>query len=152
VATVYAGKKNREYTMKTSTTRAFVLLAVASLSCGVAVAHGHGGGGHGGGHWGGGGHHWGGGGFHGYYGGFYGFGFPFYGYRYGSPYYPYGFPYYSQAPVIAPPITYIQQTPPAAQENAAGYWYYCQDPEGYYPHVKTCPKGWQKVSPTPADK
>jgi hypothetical protein len=62
----------------------------------------------------------------------------------GPPWYPYG--YYAAPPVVIPqqPQTYIQQQP---QEN---YWYYCQDPQGYYPYVKTCPGGWMKVVPQPA--
>jgi hypothetical protein len=29
------------------------------------------------------------------------------------------------------------------------YWYYCQNPQGYYPYVKQCPNGWMKVVPSP---
>ena len=139
---------------------------------------GHGGG-HGGG-FGGGGHHGGfiggygggyGGGYYGYgsgYGYGYGLGYP---YNYGNPYY-----YYPQANVTAVPSysqTYIQQAPvqqtvpvqvqsqaqstvspppPAslAQTNQPGYWYYCKKSKSYYPYVKTCPAGWEQVSPTPS--
>jgi len=34
------------------------------------------------------------------------------------------------------------QRPPVA-----GYWYYCQDPAGYYPTVASCPGGWTQVAP-----
>ena len=27
------------------------------------------------------------------------------------------------------------------------YWYFCQDPQGYYPYVKNCPGGWMQVVP-----
>jgi hypothetical protein len=27
------------------------------------------------------------------------------------------------------------------------YWYYCQNPPGYYPHVAQCPGGWLTVVP-----
>jgi hypothetical protein len=37
---------------------------------------------------------------------------------------------------------------PQPQTN---YWYYCQDPEGYYPDVDVCPDGWQQVAPQPDD-
>lgn len=64
-----------------------------------------------------------------------------------SPYYPYH-PYYSPPPVI------IQQQPPEIRvepstrpDTPSSYWYYCQDPQGYYPNVKKCPKGWMKVVP-----
>jgi hypothetical protein len=58
------------------------------------------------------------------------------------PYYPY--PYYSAPPVV------IQQQPQAyAQQNQqeSDYWYYCQNPQGYYPYVKSCPGGWMQVVP-----
>ena len=42
------------------------------------------------------------------------------------------------------PQTYIQQEPPTQQ-----YWYYCQNPQGYYPYVGECPDGWQQVAPQP---
>lgn len=76
-----------------------------------------------------------------------------YGYR---PYY-YGYPYpyyYPSAPVVTSPPVYIEQAPQAgaaAPQAAApaSYWYYCANPEGYYPYVKECPNGWQQVSPQP---
>lgn len=88
--------------------------------------------------------------------GFY-FGVPFY--RYPYPYYRpfyrpyYSYPYYYPPAVITVPTTppvYIQQSPPpATQSYPAGYWYYCNNPEGYYPYVKECPGGWQQVQPNP---
>lgn len=70
---------------------------------------------------------------------------------------PYYYPYDSYnypSPVIVQQqpadVYYIQQAPqPAA---APAYWYYCQEPQGYYPYVKQCTKGWMKVVPTPPDK
>ncbi len=53
--------------------------------------------------------------------------------------------------VIAVPVTppvYIQQ-PPVAQQYPENYWYYCNNPEGYYPHIKDCRSNWQQVKPTP---
>ena len=38
----------------------------------------------------------------------------------------------------APPTAYVQQP---------RYWYYCRDPEGYYPYVNECPSGWMQVVP-----
>ncbi len=66
----------------------------------------------------------------------------------GYPYYSY--PNYAPPPVIVqqPPDEYIQQ--PAPQANEPAYWYYCPDRKGYYPYVKTCPNGWLKVEPSPA--
>jgi hypothetical protein len=61
------------------------------------------------------------------------------------PYYPY-YPYYSAPPVVIQqqPQSYIQLD---SQEGEQSYWYFCKDPEGYYPYVKKCPKGWLKVMP-----
>jgi hypothetical protein len=65
-----------------------------------------------------------------------------------APYYPY-YPYYPFAyspPVIVqqPRQDYVQIAP---REDRPGYWYYCPDAKGYYPHVKRCPSGWLKVVP-----
>jgi hypothetical protein len=59
-----------------------------------------------------------------------------------APYYPY-YPYYQQPPVAvqSEPNVYVQPEAPT-------YWYYCANPEGYYPYVKQCPKGWMKVVPS----
>lgn len=142
--------------MKKRTKVSVVILMVCSFYSGSDWAHGHGGGGHGGG-WHGGGWHGGGGfghfgGYRGYYGGYgglyYGLGYPYYGYGAG-----YGYPYLYYSPSAAymqqTPQTYIQQAAPVAQQNPSGFWYYCNNPEGYYPSVKTCSNGWQQVPPTP---
>ncbi len=66
-----------------------------------------------------------------------------------GPAYPYYYPYYSTPPVVVQqqPEEYVQQ--PAPQSEDTGYWYYCQDPKGYYPYVKKCPNGWLRVVPSP---
>jgi hypothetical protein len=70
---------------------------------------------------------------------------------YGAPAYgpgPYWGPpaYYYPAPpvVVVPqqPQGYVQQN-----QQESGYWYYCQNPQGYYPYIKSCPGGWMKVVP-----
>ena len=116
----------------------------------------HGGWGHGHGGWHYGGHY----GWHygwGYHGGYYPYwhypyywgwggvylGWPYVGWPYGvyagSPYV--GWPYYPPAVTEAPePYTAPDQQQPA-------YWYYCQNPQGYYPYVKSCPGGWIPVVP-----
>jgi hypothetical protein len=132
------------------------------LSCAMPgqaeSVHGSGGGsrgGSGGHYYGGGGHYYGGHGY--YYGGRWGWGpgwgvtwglgYPYYGYPY--------YPYYDAAPVVVEqPATEVyvqpaqQQTAPS-QPVGTGYWYYCQNPQGYYPYVKECPNGWMKVVPSP---
>ncbi len=65
-----------------------------------------------------------------------------------GPAYPY--PYY-----VGPPVVIQQQPQPPTeysapeQTEAPSYWYFCQDPRGYYPYVKNCPGGWKKVVPSP---
>ena len=55
-------------------------------------------------------------------------------------------------PVIiqSPPVFAQPETAPASQASA--YWYYCPNPQGYYPYVQQCPTGWMQVVPptTPA--
>jgi len=67
----------------------------------------------------------------------------------GPYYYPYYYPYYQQQPIVIEqqPEVNIQSAPQAEQQPI--YWYYCKDPQGYYPYVKQCPSGWLKVVPTP---
>lgn len=126
----------------------FVLVAVVPPS----AADGRGG-------WhGGGGHHGGGqrGGWYraGWHGGFWGprvyIGGPFwYPGPYAYPYPVYAPPLYA-APVYGPPVVEEPLQPPAYVEpRSAAYWYYCQDPPGYYPYVASCAGGWQQVAPQP---
>ncbi|UOA07291.1 hypothetical protein [Methylobacter sp. S3L5C] len=132
-------------------TAVFMVIALIGLMTGNPVwAHG-GGGGHYGGGYGGGGHYGGGHYYgHGYYNGYYygGLGLGL-GLGYGLGYY--GNPYYVYPPAViavptAPPV-YIQQAPPVVQQNPSGYWYYCNNPQGYYPSIKECLGGWQQVAP-----
>jgi hypothetical protein len=75
-------------------------------------------------------------------------GVPYYGY-YGYGAYPYYYPPYYSAPVVVQqqPSVYVEQQPAAAP--AQGYWYYCNDTRAYYPYVKDCASGWQRVAPQP---
>ena len=83
---------------------------------------------------------------------FLGFNFGYPGYYYPAPYSPYYYyppPYYA-APVVvqSPPQVYVERDAAPAPE-AQSYWYYCAATRGYYPYVKECPGGWQKVAPAP---
>jgi len=52
------------------------------------------------------------------------------------------------------PTTYIEQPAPQPaqpQQSAVGYWYYCANPGAYYPYIKECPAGWQRVAPQPSN-
>lgn len=78
---------------------------------------------------------------------------------YFGPVWPGSFPPYVHYPhVYAPPVVvvrpaepqvYIERatSPPAPQDEAV--WYYCRGAQSYYPYVKECPGGWERVAPTP---
>ena len=126
----------------------FLSLGCSSGALSAARSGGHAGGGHfsSGSHFGGG---WHGGGWHGSVR--FGFG-PWWGYPYGYPYYypyygyPYSYPSYVYPYSAYPPLDNQLPVPSEPQQS---YWYYCQDPQGYYPYVGNCPGGWQQVVPTP---
>ncbi len=69
-------------------------------------------------------------------------------------YYPpaYYYPPYVPPVVVTQPPVYVEQAPaesaaPAPQPQQ--YWYYCSASKTYYPYVKECPGGWQRVAPQP---
>jgi hypothetical protein len=67
------------------------------------------------------------------------------------PHYPYPL-YYPYPPIVrepAPPPVYIERAVERDDASAQGYWYYCDRPEGYYPYVRECPGGWERVAPRP---
>lgn len=143
-----------------------ILLVFGATASQSAIARGggrggsgHGGAGHGGGysHGGGYGHGYG----HGYgYRGSVGVGIslgvPLYGLGYyPAPYYSYpayaypapAYSYPGQA--LAPAGGYVEQgyaqAAPAPQQD----WYYCAGSNAYYPYVRECPGGWQRVPSQP---
>ena len=119
---------------------------------------GSGGNWHGGSNWHGGyyggyrGYGWGGG----YWGARYGWGWGWYGWPlvYAGAY-TWGYPYaYNAWSYPVDTTVYIQQESPALtytplpqQSSANSFWYYCVDPAGYYPYVKSCNKSWMQVVP-----
>jgi len=128
----------------------FALLILPSVSEAQGRFGVHGGGrGYSGGHGGGSGYHG------GYYGGHYR-GHYHWGYHRGH-YTHWGFGFYWGFPIVGWPYWGWPYYPPVAIEapalySAPGeqppyYWYYCQDPQGYYPYVKSCPSGWIRVVP-----
>jgi hypothetical protein len=77
------------------------------------------------------------------------FGAPvFWPWYYPAPYY---YPPYSTTVITQPAPVYIEQAPESTSspESSSNVWYYCNNPDGYYPYVKECPSGWQKVPPRP---
>lgn len=93
---------------------------------------------------------------HGYRGGHARLGFYFgvplavpYSYYYPPSYY-YGPRVYYNEPLAVAPTYYIQQDNAAvAAAPPGGTWYYCRDPQGYYPQVQQCPTPWQQVPAQP---
>ena len=80
----------------------------------------------------------------------------FVGPGWGPWFYPPPFYYAPSPPIIierSPPV-YIEQPPPRTlrQADATSYWYYCGASNAYYPYVRECPSGWQRVSPQPPDQ
>jgi hypothetical protein len=89
----------------------------------------------------------------------FGFGDPWWGpdywdYAYWDYPYPYYYPYYY------PPSPAYSGNPSAvpapgqepAQANGAPppqFWYYCDNPQGYYPYVQNCSTTWKQVAATP---
>jgi hypothetical protein len=94
----------------------------------------------------------------------------YFGAPYAAPYYPspyyYPYSYYAPAMPYYPPViitpapvqppVYIEQqviSPSIPQAAPAptdtNYWYRCEKTDAYYPYVKECPGGWQKVVPVP---
>lgn len=113
-----------------------LILCLGIFGINDVAAHGHGGGYYGG--------HHGGGLYIGPSFGFYsGFGYP-------APYYS---PYYAYPPNVtivppSPPV-YIERPAPVAPNYPPNFWYYCRNPDGYYPYVKECPNGWVQVPARP---
>lgn len=89
-------------------------------------------------------------------------GVPLYGWGYYPPYYAYpayAYPapaYAYPAPVYQPPVTgyieqgYAQAAPAPAQPQ--GEWFYCAESKSYYPYVRECPAGWQRVPAQPPSR
>ena len=76
---------------------------------------------------------------------------PYYAY----PPYPYPAPVYGYAaPVPAAPTAYVEQGPAQAAiapTQPQGDWYYCAGSNAYYPHVRDCAGGWQRVPAQPPE-
>jgi hypothetical protein len=155
-----------EGTMKRTLIACAIAAATSLAAAGAQAAAGHGGnwgGGHGGnwsgghgGNWSGGhrfnggfrGHDFHGNRFHGH--GFRGFGSVFIGtpWWWGPAYY--GYPVYYDYPAATyyyddPSDVYIERVPPS-ESPAPQTRFYCPD-TGYYPAVRTCPRGWLRVVP-----
>ena len=83
----------------------------------------------------------------------------------GYPVYRPAYPYYQPYPYgWSPPVMAVPAEPPVyiARGNDApaysggtngqlpqGYWYRCNEPDGYYPYITHCPGGWLQVPAQP---
>jgi hypothetical protein len=86
-----------------------------------------------------------------------GWGPAYWGYPY-APYYPYYYPppypaYYpppgSPEQGVPPQGAVPQASPQAMAAPQPQFWYYCDNPQGYYPHVTNCSSAWHEVAATP---
>jgi hypothetical protein len=74
-------------------------------------------------------------------------------YVYPAPAYSYPAPAYSYpGPAVAPSAAYAQQgyaqAAPAPQQD----WHYCAGSKAFYPYVRECPGGWQRVPAQPPSR
>ena len=46
----------------------------------------------------------------------------------------------------APTVIYRDEIRTAPPITAPNEWLYCREPDGFYPAIKQCPGGWQKVA------
>lgn len=69
----------------------------------------------------------------------------------GPAWYPAPYYYPPQVVVVPPaqPPVYIEQQEAAPAAGGQQYWHFCKSAKGYYPYVKECPEGWQRVLPQP---
>lgn len=77
---------------------------------------------------------------------------PYYYPGYGGYYPGYGgyYPGYGGGVVPGAPQTYVERgADEAAPQATQSWWYFCPESKTYYPYVRQCPGGWQKVAPQP---
>ncbi|MDE2429369.1 MAG: hypothetical protein KGM99_11605 [Burkholderiales bacterium] len=53
-------------------------------------------------------------------------------------------------PVYIPAPTVIYETVPETAVPSNNDWLYCNNPDGFYPAIKSCPGGWQHVPAQPS--
>jgi hypothetical protein len=60
-------------------------------------------------------------------------------------------PAYYYPPVVVERSTplYVQPQPAQAVAPQPSYWYFCRAANAYYPYVRECPAGWERVLPQP---
>ena len=63
---------------------------------------------------------------------------------YAPPVYAYSPYYYPPSVVVAPP-----PAPTSYVTQGSSNWYYCDNPQGYYPYVQNCSTAWRRVPANP---
>jgi hypothetical protein len=80
------------------------------------------------------------------------FGVPLGWYHPGFYYPPPAYYYYPPAPVVvqpaAPPV-YVERSDVVPE--GPGTWFFCAESNSYYPYVRQCPGGWQRVPAQPSN-
>ncbi len=70
------------------------------------------------------------------------------------------YPYYYYPPpayYYPPPVVVQPSSPPVYVERSdvvpegPGSWFFCRESNTYYPYVKQCPGGWQRVPAQPSN-
>ncbi|HZV55735.1 MAG TPA: hypothetical protein VFF82_12420 [Rhodocyclaceae bacterium] len=74
---------------------------------------------------------------------------PYWGPYWGPWYYPPAY-YYPPLVVEQPSPVYVQQQPVVQAAPQESYWYFCRAANTYYPYIKQCPAGWERVPAKPA--
>jgi hypothetical protein len=108
--------------MKSPTKLLLVALALMAGCAGAWADHGHG---------------------HGHVGIYFG---PIWGPWWGPPAYYYNY----SAPVVVERPVYVETPPVVQAAPTISYWYFCRAANAYYPYVKDCPAGWERVAAKPA--
>jgi hypothetical protein len=70
---------------------------------------------------------------------------------FGPPVYAYPPPVYAYSPYYYPPSVVVAptQAPTSYVTQGSSSWYYCDNPQGYYPYVQNCSTAWRQVPANP---
>ena len=60
-------------------------------------------------------------------------------------------PIYPYPAYVSPDVVYDYNDEGYGDQGPGATWYYCNDPKGYYPYVRSCNGRWEPVPATPPD-